>query len=702
MTVARRADPTAALHPVSPRRLDPGRPWPLGATWDGHGVNFAVFSAQAQALDLCVFDERGERELQRLALPALTDDVWHGYLPQAGPGLTYGLRAHGPWQPVSGLRFSPHKLLLDPWARELVGRFEWRGENFAFDPDHPDRPDLRDNAAHTLKARVVGDRFDWASDVPPRVPRAELRLLELHVKGFTAQHPQVPQRLRGTFAGLASEAALEHLRRLGINAVCLLPVHEHIDEQRLVARGLSNYWGYNTVGFFAPERRYAASGNARDEFRQMVRALHAAGIEVILDVVFNHTAETDHLGPTISWRGLDNAGWYRLDANDRSLYENHTGCGNTLDLRQPRVLQFVLDCLRYWVTEMHVDGFRFDLAPVLARGAQGFERNHPFFHAVAQDPVLAGVRLIAEPWDLGPGGYQLGQFPPGWLEWNDRFRDGARAFWLGGPSSRGEFAQRLCASSDVFQPTGRAPFCSVNYVVSHDGFTLSDLVSYNQRHNLANGEDNLDGPGHNLSWNCGVEGPTSDPQVVQTRQRLKRALLATLLLAQGTPMLAAGDELGHSQGGNNNPYCQDNETSWIDWVNADQALTHFVSRMTALRAAWLPLEGHWYDGRTDGDGMADLQWFDVQGRPLDADAWRDPGQRAFGARIGRPGRARRPLLLLVNADETDRPFRLPPGTWRLAVDSAEGFVSKDNGPSVIGGALWTAPSRSLTLMTQEE
>jgi len=629
--------------------LQPGRPWPMGAQCDGAGLNVAVFSAHAQAIELCVFDPLGERELARGPLPGHSGDVWHGWLPDAGPGLVYGLRAHGPWRPEHGHRFDPHKVLLDPYAREIVG-----------------------NAAQGFKARVVDDRFDWSGDGPPHTPLADTVLYEAHVKGLTMRHPGVPQALRGTYAGLASDAAIEHLLRLGVTAVSLLPVQQRLDEQRLVAHGLTNYWGYNTIGFFAVEPRLASAGAAaRDEFRAMVKRLHAAGLEVILDMVFNHTAETDDTGPTLCWRGLDNRIYYRTPPGQPGVYENFTGCGNTLDLRHPRVLQFVLDCLRHWVTDMHVDGFRFDLAPVLGRGDHGFDPHAPFFQAIAQDPVLQGVKLIAEPWDIGPGGYRLGDFARGWLEWNDRFRDGMRGFWLRGDVSRGEFARRLCGSADIFQTRGRLPGESVNFIAAHDGFTLRDAVSYEHRHNEANGEGNRDGHSANHSWNCGVEGPTEDAAINQLRERLQRALLASLLLAQGTPMLCAGDELGHSQRGNNNAYCQDNETTWIDWQRADAALIDFTAHVLALRRELRPLAPRWYSGRADTHGEVDLSWWHSDGTPLTGSAWDTPAPRVLGALIRQPGRAGAPLLLLVNAQSEDLPFALPPGPWRALLDTAQ-------------------------------
>jgi glycogen operon protein len=523
---------------------------------------------------------------------------------------------------------------------------------------------------------VVHDSFEWQDDRRPLTPLADSVLYEVHVRGFTKRMPGVPEADRGTYAGLASDAALAHLKRLGITAVSLLPVQQHLDEERLVRHGLVNYWGYNTIGFFCPEPRFAASAQPRDEFRRMVQRLHGAGIEVLLDVVYNHTGEGDERGPTIAWRGLDNANCYRL-LQDRRQYDNITGTGNALDIRHPRVLQMVMDSLRYWVQEMHVDGFRFDLAPVLGRGDHGFERDGPFFKTVAQDPALAGVKMIAEPWDIGPGGYQVGNFPNGWLEWNDGFRDTVRAFWLGGDGTRGEFALRLAGSSDRFQPRRRPPAESINYVVSHDGFTLADLVSFDLRHNLANLEDNRDGHGHNLSWNCGWEGPTSDPEVVRRRSRLKRALLATLLLAQGTPMLAAGDELGHSQQGNNNPYCQDNPITWIDWSAADIELMAFTARVIELRRRLLPLGERWYSGLPDVRGRHDLTWLRRTGEALSPEDWNNRTSRVLGALIGAPGRTSAPLLLLINGRDHDMPFLLPPGDWQAELDSTQSDGAAD-------------------------
>lgn len=660
----------------------------MGVQPDAQGVNFAVFSAHADAIDLCVFDASGRTEQARFRLPGRSGDVWHGHLAGALPGLVYGLRAHGPWQPAEGHRFNPAKLLLDPYAREICGAFDWSEPHFGADPAHRDQPDSRDNAATALKARVVSHAPEAVENRRPPIPLAETILYEVHVKGFSKLNPAVPVELRGTYAGLAHEASVAHLQRLGITAVSLLPVHQHLDEERLTRAGLSNYWGYNTIGFFAVEPRLACTPTdgaaVRDEFRQMVRALHAAGIEVILDVVFNHTAESDVDGPTISWRGLDNATYYRLPPNDRSDYENFAGCGNTVDLRHPRVLQMVMDSLRFWVTEYQVDGYRFDLATVLGRGDNGFDRRAAFFAAVAQDPVLAHVKMIAEPWDIGPDGYQAGAFPGGWAEWNDKFRDDMRSFWLRHPASRGAFAQRLCASSDRFQTRGRSPAESVNYVVSHDGFTLHDLLSFDEKHNLANLENNRDGTTSNHSFNAGVEGPTDDPAVLQLRARLSRALIATTLLAQGTPMLSAGDELGHTQGGNNNPYCTDSDATWIDWSAVDADLLAFTARTCGLRRALMPFADRWYTGVAGAGGVPDVVWQTPTGDALQPDDWGNSAIRTLACTINETGRSAPPLLLLVNGGVDDTPFELPPGTWNVRLDT-----TRPTGEAMLPGQVQT-------------
>lgn len=629
--------------------LEPGRAWPLGAHWDGEGVNFTLYSANAQRVDLCFFD--GDT-LHTLPLPSCTDQVWHGYLRGAAPGLAYAFRVHGPDGP--GHRFDPQQLLLDPYARELSGSFSYRASP---------------SSAHGLTGRVVDEPFAWGDDAPPAIAWADSVLYEIHVKGATASHPEVPEALRGTYAGLASPAMIEHFKRLGITAVNLLPVHQFVDEQRLVNNGLTNYWGYNTLAFFAPEPRYAArvgGQSAIAEFRTMVRALHAAGIEVILDVVFNHSAETDENGPTISFRGIDNASYYRLPADNRNGYENFSGCGNTLNLANPRVLQLTMDALRYWVGEMHVDGFRFDLAAALTR-------DSGFLTAVRQDPLLARVKMIAEPWDLGPDGYHLGRFPAGWSEWNDRFRDLTRAFWLTGEADPAAMAQRIAGSSEIFRHGGRAPQAGVNFITAHDGFTLSDLVSYQHKHNERNGENNRDGHGHNLSWNCGEEGDSNDPVVLQRRHHLRRALLATLFVAQGVPMLQGGDELGRTQAGNNNAYCQDNALTWFDWTHADASLIDFTAGLIGLRRHFAQLRRTaWLTGARYANGQRDIVWWHPNGREMNDSDWHTPlrGALAFLLAAESPPPASPALLVLINRDADAQSFRLPPGVWQQVCDSA--------------------------------
>ena len=690
------------MESVNTTPLEPGLPWPLGATWDGKGVNFAVFSAHADALELCLFDPSGQVERARFALPSRTSDVWHGYLPDALPGLVYGLRAHGQWDPQHGYRFNSHKLLLDPYAREVVGRFQWRDEHFDFNRQQPLQIDTRDNAAWALKARVVEEDFDWEDDQPPLVPHQDTVLYELHIKGYSRTNPLLPPRLRGTYDGLAHPASLTHLQQLGVTSLSLLPVHYALSEERLVQSGLTNYWGYNTLAFFAVNPALASGangGSARDEFRVMVKAIHAHGMELLLDVVFNHTAESDETGPSLSFRGLDNASYYRLRSDSSALYENHAGCGNTLDIRQPRVLQLVMDSLRYWVSVMHVDGFRFDLAPVLGRGDHGFERGGAFFTAIAQDPLLSRVKMIAEPWDTGPGGYQVGGFPMGWMEWNDRFRDVMRSFWVRNQvhaHHRGDFAMRLCGSSDLYQRRQRPPAESVNYIVSHDGFTLRDLVSYDERHNLANGELNRDGPVDNLSSNCGQEGPSSDPQINALRSRLQRVLLASTLLAQGTPMLCAGDELGHTQDGNNNPYCQDNDTTWIQWSHVDEDLVTFTRWVLSLRRQILPFRNQWYTGDADAHGVPDLAWLQRNGLPLEGQDWSHPTEGILGCLIGHPGRATAPVVMLVNPSNHDGSFLLPPGQWQAVLDCSDVHGRSDWLGH--GGAQFPLPAHSLALL----
>ena len=657
-----------------PDRLLPGRPWPLGASWDGAGVNLAVFSAHATKVELCLFDERGERELARLALPEWTDEVWHGYLPGAGPGLVYGLRAHGPFDPAAGHRFNPAKLLIDPCARQLRGALRWHDALAGGERE----PDERDSAPFVPKAVVVADAP--APDDRPRTGWDRTVIYEAHVRGLTIRHPAVPEPLRGTIAALAHPAILDHLTGLGVTAIELLPVQAILHDRFLVERGLVNYWGYQTLCHFAPENRYLPASEDRAAFRATVRALHAAGIEVILDIVLNHTGEGDHRGPTLSWRGLDNASYYRLDHADRARYINDTGCGNTLNLSHPRVLHWALDCLRHWATSYGIDGFRFDLGATLARGRDGaFDACGAFLSALRQDPLLSTLKLIVEPWDLGPGGYALGRFPPGLAEWNDRFRDSARRFWAGDAHIRPEFAARLAGSADLFDRAGRRPWASVTFITAHDGFTLFDLTAYERKHNEANGEDNRDGRDANFSRNWGVEGETDDPAIDARRRAIARALLTTLITAAGTPMLLAGDEVRRTQRGNNNAYCQDNETGWLDWDRAALpdavALHRFVARLIALRAEWAPLRPPLFLHGTDEPlpGLADIAWFDAEGRPMTPRAWQQPGHVIVLRRLARKeGGVVQATLLILNGSEYESTVRLPPPPlpWRVLVDSA--------------------------------
>ena len=651
--------------------LEAGYPWPLGATLVDEGINFAVFSAHATRIELCLYDRDGAHELARIALPAHTHGVWHGLLPGATHGLVYGLRAYGPADAARGHRFNPAKLLLDPYARRLVGQWRWSEAHLGDVHNPGDRHVALDNARDMPKAVVEGDSFDWRGDKPPLVPLCDTLLYEVHVKGFTHRHPQVEPEDRGRYLGVSSPVVIDHLQRLGVTAVSLLPVQQHLTEHGLARRGAQNYWGYNTFAFCVPDARFAAR-DALSEFRTMVRRLHGAGLEVILDVVFNHTAESDQRGPTVSWRGLDNASWYRLRHEDARFYENHSGTGNSLDVSQPRVLQFVLDVLRYWVAYMHVDGFRFDLASSLARGPQGFDARHPFLLAIAQDPILSRVKLIAEPWDAGPGGYQLGHFPPGWSEWNDRYRDAARAFWVRKTADRGEFAARLAGSSELFHHGGRGVFAGVNYIAAHDGFTLHDLLSYDRKHNERNGEENRDGSDHNLNWNCGAEGDTDLLMVNTLRGRLQRALLATLMLSRGVPMLLGGDELGRSQGGNNNAYCVDDESSWYDWPHADADLLDFTARLVALRRAIPQLrDAQWWNGEPDLQGHRDVVWLNRQGQEMRVEQWQEAQRFVLGILLGaRPLEGTPRLLMLFNAEQRDCDFPLPEGLWIWRCDTA--------------------------------
>jgi glycogen operon protein len=672
-------------------RVWPGAPQPLGATWDGEGVNFALFSSHATAIELCLFDgPDGAAETARVPLVERDQGVWHAYLPDARPGQRYGYRVHGPWDPARGHRFNPQKLLVDPYARALSDAGRFGPSLFGYDPDDDRAPSRLDSAAAAPKSIVVESAFTWGDDRPPRVPWTRTVLYECHVKGLTALHPDVPARLRGTYLGLATDPIIHHLQQLGVTAVELLPIHQTIVDRHLFTRGLTNYWGYNTVAFFAPDGRFATAGGGAQvaEFKTMVKRLHRAGIEVILDVVYNHTGESDHLGPTLSLRGIDNAIYYRLDGVDPRGYVDVTGCGNTLNLPHPRVAQLVLDSLRYWVEEMHVDGFRFDLAPALGRGAAIDSRSDVFFDMVRQDPVLARVKLIAEPWDLGPGGDWGGAFPAGWSEWNGRYRDGVRRFWRGDAGRVADLASRLSGSSDMFEPGGRSADASVNFVTCHDGFTLRDLVTYEEKHNEANGEDNRDGTDANWSRNWGVEGPTAAVEVLRQRGAVQRALLATLAFSQGVPMLLAGDEIGHSQHGNNNAYCQDSELSWIHWDLDEPAreLLAFTRQVFAIRAAnpVLRRRGFFHGRELSGTGLKDVAWLRPDGQELTDLDWHDPHVHVLGMLIhgqatdekddhGRPVIGRT-LLLLLNGGTRPRAFTLPrlgrPGDWHELLHTA--------------------------------
>jgi len=695
----------------------PGRPHPLGATWDGSGVNFALFSAHAKRVELCIFDADGRRELERITLPEYTDEVFHGYLPEAYPGLLYGYRVHGPYEPNAGHRFNPNKLLLDPYAKALAGPLRWSDAHFAYRVGSP-REDLtldrRDNARGMPKCRVVDDAFTWGDDRPPGVSPGETVSYETHVRGMTMRHPAVPENLRGTFAGLAHPAILDHLVRLGINAIELLPIHAFVQDRHLVAKGLTNYWGYNTIGFFALEPRYLVAG-AVGEFKTMVRRFHAAGIEVILDVVYNHTAEGNHMGPTLSFKGIDNATYYRLLPDNQRYYIDDTGTGNTINMTHPRVLQMVTDSLRYWVEEMHVDGFRFDLAATLGRESYGFDSSGGFFDAIRQDKVLGGVKLIAEPWDVGPGGYQVGNFPPGWFELNDRYRDTVRRYWKGDDAMIRELAGRITGSSDLFERRGRRAWTSVNKITSHDGFTLEDVVSYNDKHNEANGEGNQDGHNANYTWNHGAEGPSDDHEIKELRARQKRNMLATLLLSQGTPMLLGGDEFGRTQGGNNNAYCQDNEISWVDWEGIDEdgaELTRFTRRLIQLRKVHPVLRRtRFLHGlERSENGVKDITWISPLGSEMTAEQWHDPFARCFGEMLnGRAGDYRTAfgasaddevLLIIMNAHHEAVPFVLPAVAggvgWSRLLDTTEPALEEASEIHAAGDVLEVA-GRSLIL-----
>ncbi|WP_025597609.1 glycogen debranching protein GlgX [Burkholderia sp. WSM2230] len=705
---------------TSSTRIAEGTPFPLGATWNGNGVNFALFSAHATKVELCLFDETGQNEIERIELPEYTDEVWHVFVPNLKPGAIYGYRVHGPYEPEKGHRFNPNKLLLDPYAKAHIGELKWAPEIFGYTLDSEDGDlsfDERDSAPFVPKCKVVDATFSWTHPERNPLPWDRVIFYETHVRGFTMRHPQVPENLRGTFAGMGQKAVIEYIRSLGVTSVELMPIQTFVNDSYLLEKGLTNYWGYNTIGFFAADPRFfASSTESVSEFKGMVDAFHNANLEVILDVVYNHTAEGNERGPTLSFKGIDNASYYRLMPDEPRYYINDTGTGNTLNLSHPRVLQMVTDSLRYWVTEMKVDGFRFDLATILGREPHGFDEGGGFLDSCRQDPVLSSVRLIAEPWDCGPGGYQVGGFPPGWAEWNDRFRDTVRAYWKGDEGMVADLATRLTGSGDKFNHRGRRPWASVNFIAAHDGFTLNDLVSYNDKHNEANGEDNNDGHSDNRSWNMGVEGPTDDPEIRQQRERQKRNLLATLLLSQGTPMLLAGDEFGRTQKGNNNAYCQDNEISWVDWEGIDddgRALTEFVRNLTTLRHR-LPVlrRSRFLTGEyNEALDVTDARWLSPDGTDLTAEQWADPLMRCFGLVIDGRAQAsgiRRPasdatLLLVLNAHHDVVNFTLPEvpdgDRWTCLLDT--NMPVRAELPEFSAGDEYQVTARSLLLFALE-
>lgn len=702
----------------------PGKPYPLGATWDGTGVNFALFSEHATSVELCLFSHsRAKREKARIRLTEHTDQVWHAYLPGIGPGTLYGYRVSGPYDPKAGHRFNPAKLLLDPYAKSLAGTVKWNDAAFGYTIGHAEMDlsqDSRDSASYVPKSIVVDPAFDWEGDKAPRTPWHETLIYELHVGGFTARHPKVPRALRGTYAGLARPEVIDYLLSLGVTAVELMPVHHSVDERQLVERGLRNYWGYNSIGFFAPDVRYSATGPLGGqvvEFKNLVKTLHRAGIEVILDVVYNHTAEGNHVGPTLSFRGIDNASYYRLVAGDRRYYKDYTGCGNTLNMMHPRVLQLIMDSLRYWVLEMHVDGFRFDLASALARELHDVDRLGAFFDIIHQDPVLSQVKLIAEPWDLGEGGYQVGNFPVLWAEWNGKYRDNVRPYWKGDAGQLGELAYRLTGSSDLYAHTGRRPYASINFVTAHDGFTLHDLVSYNHKHNNANGEQNRDGHDDNQSWNCGIEGPTNDREVLALRRRQQRNFLATLMLSQGVPMLLSGDEIGRTQRGNNNAYCQDSEISWMNWnlEGWQQDLLEFTRFVIDLfhRHPILKRRKFFQGRRILGSEVKDVTWFRPDGGEMRCQDWHDPNRRCLALRlagdaIDEVDQQGRPivddtLLILLNAHCDPIDFILPnhdPRCWWQPVLDTRENNGRAAPQELQGGETYTLDARSLMLLSK--
>jgi len=694
----------------------PGSSYPLGATYDGMGTNFSLFSEIAERVELCLFDDAGRETA--ITLPEVDGFVWHGYLPNIGPGQRYGYRVHGPYDPGSGLRCNPHKLLLDPYAKAVDGKVDWHPSLFSYEFDRPDRRNDDDSAPFLPKAVVINPYFNWGTDRPPARPYNETVIYEAHVKGLTFLNRNIPLEMRGTYAGLSHPAMIEHFLKLGVTAVELMPVHQFVHDHSLRQRGLRNYWGYNTIGFLAPDAAYSSSGTSGQqvqEFKAMVRDLHEAGIEVILDVVYNHTAEGNHLGPTLSMRGIDNASYYRLVDGQPEYYMDYTGTGNTLNVRHPHTLQLIMDSLRYWVLEMHVDGFRFDLAATLAREFYDVDRLSTFFDLVQQDPTVSQVKLIAEPWDVGPGGYQVGNFPPQWTEWNGKFRDTVRDFWRGEPATLGEFAARISGSPDLYEHSSRRPVASINFVTAHDGFTLRDLVSYNEKHNEANGEGNQDGESHNRSWNCGVEGETDDLEIIELRAQQRRNFLATLFLSQGVPMLLHGDETGRTQRGNNNGYCQDNDITWLDWAQVDEELLRFTTQVSQLRREHPVFRRRrFFDGRPvrrgAGAPLPDIAWFTPDSREMSEEDW----EAGFGKSVavflngeGIPDRNARgervvddSFIMIFNAHDGSIDFTLPPpewgAKWEIVLDTATPQLAEP--APAAAQSLLTVEARSLCVL----
>jgi isoamylase len=705
--------------PAAAAEVWPGKAYPLGATYDGSGTNFAVFSEVAESVELCLFDADGNET--RVTLPEVDGFVWHGFLPNVESGQRYGYRVYGPYDPPTGQRCNPNKLLLDPYSKAIDGTFQWDQSLFSYTFGDPDSRNDDDSAASMPKSVVINPYFDWGVDRPPQREYADSIIYEAHVKGLTETHPDIPEQSRGTYAGIAHPAIIEHLKTVGATAIELMPVHHFANDSTLIDKGLSNYWGYNTIGFFAPDAKYSTSsatpGNQVQEFKSMVRALHEAGIEVILDVVYNHTAEGNHMGPTLSMRGIDNAAYYRLVDDDKRYYMDYTGTGNSLNVGHPHSLQLIMDSLRYWVTEMHVDGFRFDLASTLAREFYDVDKLSTFFELVQQDPTVSQVKLIAEPWDVGPGGYQVGNFPPQWTEWNGKYRDTVRDFWRGEDASLGEFASRLTGSADLYEHTGRRPVASINFVTAHDGFTLRDLVSYNEKHNDANGEGNNDGESNNQSWNCGVEGPSDDPEINALRARQQRNFITTTLLSQGVPMLCHGDELGRTQGGNNNGYCQDNEITWIDWAKADTDLIAFTQSVSALRAGHPVFRRRrFFDGlpvRIRGsERLPDISWFAPDGSEMSDEDWDSGFGKSVSVYLNGQGipdldqRGHRvtddSFVLCFNAHHEPIEFTMPPKefgpSWVTVIDTAVGSGDSSDVKPVDAGDAVQVEARALIVL----